>query len=259
MAITGPSPDTTAATPAGDLSPEEKFLRDDYDRAIQDIRQRVVDDAIRFMKCDGSDKAHQLGPVITRAELAKKLAECHNKIRNTATQTNADFLDMPPIDPKKIEEALKNPKGYGSPDGWRCWAGHHGGTWYDPGDRKFTDEADWLPPEKEPTKKGPKRLYDFQRVHFTGSNERWGWNQSHPDVSYVWGWDPKPGLDLACFAPHIGFTFTCGDAKAIVWITPAEAFLEMIRPGKPKADGDTPTRKRSSCSTKGGIGQWTVS
>ena len=256
MAITGPSPDTPPAAP--DLSPEDKFLRDDYDRVIQRIRQQVTGNAIRFLKCDGSDKAHEPEPAMTRGQLARKLADCHNKTRNGASRTNADFLDMPAIDPKKIEKALENPHGYASPKGWQCWTGHHSGTWYDPDGRKFPDGADWLPPEKERSKRGPKRVYDLQRVHFTGANDHWGWNQSHPDVPYVWGWDPKPGLDLACFAPHIGFTFTCGDAKAIVWITPAEAFLEMVRPGKPKAQGDAAPRKRTSCSTKGGIGQWTV-
>ncbi len=257
MAISGPPPGDPAATPPRGPS-EETFLRDSYDRVIQDIRARVAANAIRFMRCDGSDKAHEFGPPMTRAALARKLAECHNDTKNGADDTNAAFLEMAPIDPDKIEAALANPHGYASPDGWRCWAGRHDGTWYDPGERRFHDEARWLPPEKEPSKRGPKRKYDFQRVHFTGRDERWGWNQSHPDVPYVWGWDPKPGLDIACFAPHIGFVFDCGNAKAIVWITPAEAFLEMIRPGGPATDGDATPRKRTSCSTRGGIGQWTV-
>ncbi len=257
MAISGPPPDNPAATPASDPSPEETFLRDDYDRAIQRIRQQVAANAIRFLKCDGSDKKHEAGPPMTRAALAKKLADCHNHTKNGAERTNAQFIDLR-LDADKIEKALANPRGYSSPAGWKCWAGHHGGTWYDPSGRRFTDGADWLSPEKQPSKRGPKRVYDLQRVHFTGANDHWGWNQSHPDVPYVWGWDPKPGLDVACFAPHIGFTFTCGDAKAIVWITPAEAFLEMIRPGKPGRAGDAAPRKRTSCSTRGGIGQWTV-
>ena len=258
MANAAPPPGDPAATPARDPSAEDRFLRDDYDRVIQDIRQRVAANAIRFLKCDGSDTAHEPGPTMTRGQLAQKLADCHNTTRNSASQTNAAFLDMPAIAPKKIEKALENPQGYASPAGWQCWAGHHDGSWYGPHGDRFPDEADWMPPEKEPAKRGPKRPYDFQRVHFTGPDERWGWNQSHPDVPYVWGWDPKPGLDIACFAPHIGFVFDCADAKAIIWITPAEAFLEVIRPAKPRTDGDTTPRKRTSCSTKGGIGQWTV-
>lgn len=101
------------------------------------------------------------------------------------------------------------------------------------------------------------REYDFQKVVFaehdtrTG-DARFGWNQSHPDVPYVWGWDPKDNDDEGGEeGAHIGFTFQAEGCKCIVWVTKKEAFLECV------TTGNTTPKKRTSTGLWG-VGQWTV-
>lgn len=149
------------------------------------------------------------------------------------------------------QRALQSRRGYATAAGWRAWAGRHAGTWYSDPSATFTDDADWQPPRREASRHGSPRTYDLQPVRFL-TDPRWGWNQSHGEVDHVWGWDPKPGYDHARFAPHIGFTFSKSGAECILWITPAEAFLECIG----RHEG---ARRRTSASLSKGVGQWTVS
>ncbi len=188
--------------------------------------------------------------------------------------------------------APANQDGYDGPDGWQMWAGDHDGTWYNDDGSTWPDSADWQDPTKVTGNSAPKvrsgerllnegdtvnfdfhsdvvlkeveliiappeREYDFQKVVFaehdtrTG-DARFGWNQSHPDVGYVWGWDPKDNDDEnGEEGAHIGFTFSAEGCKCIVWLTKKEAFLECV------TTGNTTPKKRTSTGLWG-VGQWTV-
>ena len=66
-------------------------------------------------------------------------------------------------------------------------------------EHRFEDEARWSAPRRERTnvegdhdRAGQPHRYDLQQVHWSGrSAGRFGWNQSHPDVLYLWVWIPK--------------------------------------------------------------------
>ena len=176
-----------------------------------------------------------------RGALAEALARAHNSTRRQAAgqrRTNADFLNLS-VSRGGILNALTNTAGYESAAGWGHWQGRHVGRWWND-TRHFRDNATWHAPTVE-------NGYDFQRVVFDepGGGQRFGWNQSGAGVQYVWGWDPKDGT--AGYQVHVGVTFDIGDSHhAIVWITPAEAFLEIVGNGK-----------RTSAGLLG-CGQWRV-
>lgn len=173
-----------------------------------------------------------------RQALASALARAHNTSRfGDQGQTNAQFLNLG-VGESAILDALTNTRGYDGPDGWGHWAGRHVGTWWK-SDAHFQDNARW----HAPTVIGGG--YDFQRVVFRRSSREFGWNQSRAGVQYVWGWDPKGGT--AGYQIHLGVTLDVADSHhAIVWITPAEAFLEIVGHGK-----------RTSAGLLG-CGQWAV-
>ena len=175
-----------------------------------------------------------------RQALATALARAHNTSRYAASgqgQTNAEFLNLSVSD-TTILQALNYTNGYGGPEGWGYWVGRHEGTWWKPGE-SFTDNATWH---------APRRIsggYDLQRVFFERDNTEYGWNQSGDGVQYVWGWDPKSGA--SGYQIHVGVTFDLEpNHHAIVWVTPAEAFLEIVGNGK-----------RTSAGIQG-CGQWRV-
>ncbi len=182
-----------------------------------------------------------------RAALAQALADAHNTARRAGAgqgQTNAAFLGIS-VSAQAIQHAMTYTQGYSGPDGWRHWQGRHIGTWWND-TTAFVDNASWHAPR---TIAGG---YDFQKVVFGDPTRptRFGWNQSKAGVQYVWGWDPKDGT--AGYQIHAGVTFEPEPGyHAIIWITPAEAFLEIVQ----KNDGGT--GKRTSAGILG-CGQWMV-
>lgn len=158
--------------------------------------------------------------------------------------------------------ALTNPSGFDSGDRWGSWSGTHEGSWFPDVGTKIDDKAEWAEPSKERTHdpqndldgNGQPREYDFQKVHWPGRTcGKDGWNQSHPDVEYVWGWDPKEnGEENGNIGAHVGFPFKSGDCEFIIWITKKEAFLEAVNTSHP-----VPGRKKSSTGL-GGCGQWEI-
>ncbi len=200
--------------------------------------------------------------ISTRNQLCNLLVDRYNNRRNTGagqTLTNRSFSGVS-VSVGSCVNALTYTRGYTSSAGLANWAGSHEGNWFDV-TTKFDDAATWHSPRKEPTgnpsgdldRFGNPRIYDFQPVTFTerSGNARYGWNQSHPEVQYIWGWDPKDNNNQGGqVGTHVGFPFTSGFASCIVWLTPQEAFLECISPSGSQ-------RKRTSTGFFG-FGQWTV-
>ncbi len=224
-----------------------------YTEIIQELYYSAVNNDINMTR----------DPSITsRNALCQLLVDRHNNGYNSnagQAQTNADFIDHD-LSVSDCIVALQFPTGFGSPDKLEFWAGRHQGKWYDVS-QHFDDEADWKHPVKEDTNDpvndvdslGNPRVYDFQEVEFLGrtGQARYAWNQSHPEINYVWGWDPKNDVDRGGQeGAHIGFPFTSGLADCIVWLTPAEAFLECMAPG-----GVDRLRVSTGLS---GYGQWSV-
>lgn len=187
----------------------------------------------------------------TRADLAVVLARAHNTVTRTEQRiTNRQFLGLE-VDSRDILDALYDSRGYESAEGWGYWTGRHEGTWWKdrpPQSRTATERERVVTFDDNAMWHAPTRVgngYDFQRVVFNGG-ERSGFNQSKSGVQYVWGWDPK--ADSPSIRIHAGVTFDVGsNFHAIVWITPGEAFLEIVGNGKRTSAGTT------------GHGQWTVS
>ncbi len=204
-----------------------------YSNYVQNIYHSVTGDNIN-LEYDSS--------ITTRQQLCNRLVSRHNTGRNTASgqlQSNADFSGVV-IFEQDCVNALTFTQGYSNAAGLEAWAGQHRGTWYDQS-QTFSDSADWQHPVKEPSNdpsdldnNGNPRVYDFQSVVFTErtGDARYGWNQSHPEVQYIWGWDPKDNSnDFGRTGTHVGFVFESGLAECIVWVTFKEAFLECVSTG----------------------------
>lgn len=224
------------------------------------------------------EKVHKL----TREELAKGLAEHHNNGRykrdGKQKHTNAEFLGGFQVTPTEIENALIYPNSYGTESeptaGWEQWKGDAIGFWYGivcqenmpPRWKRWSSNATWYPPvekqaepreyEIEPPSHNLDIPYGFQKVDFLnedGSINRFGWNQSHPQVKYVWGWDPKnEGNRNGKIGTHVGYPFTLDGVNCLVWITPREAFFECDT--RPKG---AVNRVRTSTGLWG-YGQWVI-
>lgn len=198
----------------------------------------------------------------TRDELCSNLVNRHNNhISKLASQSNASFIGVT-LTQLDCLNALWYSDGYNGSSGWQAWAGNLTGTWYSDefldnngnitqAANTFNDSADWLSPVKESGSDG--RTYDLQSVIFTErtGNARYGWNMSHADVAYVWGWDGKNNQNQGGqVGTHVGWTFEKSGAQCIIWATPEEAFLECV---KPKCAG----KQRISTGFYG-MGQWTI-
>jgi hypothetical protein len=185
----------------------------------------------------------------TRSEIVAELLQRYAGV-SAAGATCKAFLGNANITQADCVNALTYPKGYQSAAGWQAWAGLHDGCWYQDGEPGLPDDARWRAPYKEPA----NSLYDHQPVDFLkqgGGIARHGWNQSHPAVAYVWGWDPKDnGQEDGLIGAHLGFQFQSGGAEAIIWFTTKEAFLEAVR----TVSG---VRRRISVGLYG-VGQWTI-
>lgn len=251
------------ARPAASASPD-RFPGDaEYTRQVRAIVAEVAGDAITL---DGVNR----GRPLRRAELCRTLVDRHQQGTSgtpnptrTPTQTQAGFLNCPDLDRAALQaaciEALRRPDGYDGPEGWRRWSGDHAGTWRNdaPDGREFTASAVWAEPRPvrshargDVDRDGRPRQYDFQDVHWPGREVgRYGWNQSHADVPYVWAWDPKQAGNAGGeHGTHAGFTIDAAPCHFIVWISAREAFLEGIH-----ARGGRRTRTGLS-----GRGQWLV-
>lgn len=225
---------------------------DAYTRIVQRLQRDIQADRIRLPWVDGR--------VRTRMDVCDNLVDRHfdggvgNPVRS-----NAQFLGCEGLTRDALKQACKGAlaagAGFASGDNWRRWSGSHAGRWQQDGQAAGQDNATWDAPGKERSRvpgdtnpDGSPREYDFQRVRW---DNRSGWNQSHPDVPYVWGWDPKNnGNENGEIGTHIGFPFAVSDCEFIVWFTPKEAFLEGIRPG-------APDRPKTSAGYKG-RGQWNI-
>jgi hypothetical protein len=212
---------------------------------------------------------------VTPKELAALLAVRQYK-ETTASRSkpNSEWLGGS-IDPGKLETAIEDAllaswHGFLTPDGWTNWAGTHWGRWYQddsvtplekgvlgpprlaPGG-VYLDKAFWFLPRKQLTRdppdidKGTKksREYDYQQVEWTYRVAgRDGWNLSHPEVPFIWGWDPKEwnprewdmrkslgAEEDGDIAPHVGYPFSMDRCHFIVWLTPFEVFFEGVNLG----------------------------
>ena len=211
---------------------------------------------------------------LSKGELCEELVNRHFVgLSPGQGETNANFLDCPDLTADMLlnacVDALTNPRGFDGPDGWDAWRGTHDGAWFNDDGQRFDDSAEWDPPRKEPTRvpgdndaNGNPREYDCQDVRWPGPPPRSGWNQSHPEVPYVWGWDPKEGRDEnGEIGTHIGFPFEVPPCEFIIWLTPKEAFLEGINTGQPETravNGRTVRGYPKTSTGLNGRGQWAV-
>ncbi len=212
----------------------------------------VAGDAVRLA-------FHGEGEALDRAALCELLVRRHNSERNPAQRTaNAEWIDVT-LDAEQVLPALRDPRGYPDAECWRAWSGLHRGTWFDVRDR-FDDNAVWYPPADDDAGSGgaswwPRERVCRQRVdfiHADGSVSHVGWNRSHPDVPFLWGWDPKNmGSEKGMIGTTVGFPFHVADAHGILWMTTKEAFLELARVC---SDG---VRRRAATGLAG-FGQFTI-
>lgn len=225
-----------------------------YSNLVQDIYHDISSDNINLAYDNN---------YADRSELCQKLIDQHNnQTPGAATQTNASFIGET-ISLANCENALWYSNGYTSHSDLEAWSGLMTGTWYDESGSTFSDPAMWQSPINMPTSDpagdigsdGLPRVYAFQEVIFSGADRvgqaKYGWNQSHPDVSYIWGWDPKNNEDDGGnVGTHVGWTFDQGPARCIIWITKNEAFLECVK--------NFCEEKRRTSAGLFGIGQWQV-
>lgn len=160
-------------------------------------------------------------------------------------QTNAAFVGAA-VDEPMLIAAMTHTAGYSRLPQLGGWSGTHRGSWYAPGGTPSTDNAIWGRPVAKAGDGG------FQKVWFltgrTTDVDHRGWNQYGATAPYIWGYDPKPAGER--FHLHMGVTFDIGSThRAIIWVTPAETFLEVI--------GISGDRRRTSASVLG-WGQWNV-
>jgi len=232
----------------------------------------LAGDAAKLGKAiTGRDAQNQPHP-LSRQDVCKLLVERFNTGKNPGmTQTNAQFSGCGQLTEADCSAALTNPQGFTAPHNWDKWKGSHRGTWYDiplpnapATPRRFDDEARWHDEREveandatDTDSTGQRRRYRFQDVEWPNrcKEASRGWNQSHPEVGYVWGWDPKEltvrpaAADRGKVGAHLGLPFSKGDCHYIIWFTQTEVFLESINP--------TTGKKTSTGLT--GFGQWAVS
>jgi len=131
---------------------------------------------------------------LTRSQLCSLLVINHNsgQIQSSQTSTNSNFLGQA-ISLSACVNALTNPTGYDTDQGWKKWAGHHVGTWWSHS-QTFDDNAQRDQPYYQ-----NGQLYAVQKVEFlsqwrqnncnyvdiTGSTCRFGWNQSGKGVCII--------------------------------------------------------------------------
>lgn len=223
-----------------------------YTQIILKIRQMVLSNGIDYSQ-------HWKQGVrgrYSRKSLVDLLSTRFDEVKGAGEKgaSNAGYLGKA-IDKDACEKALNGT--LGGFDGWAPWAGTHKGSWFDDAGKTFKDNAIWASPHSEPSKvKDDDRTYQVQPVtwpHRPKMSSRHGWNQSHAQVPYVWGWDPKegghtPGQE-GTIGAVCGFPFKTEGVFWILWVTLSEAFLEGI----------TTTNPRRKISTgMSGIGQWVV-
>jgi len=213
-----------------------------YSQIVQRVYHEVSSDNINMLYKTN---------IVSRNQLCSELVNRHNNHKAPgASQTNAGFIGVT-LTQLDCLNALWYSDGYDSSAGWTAWAGNLVGTWFNDDNQQFTDPANWNSPVKENGNDG--RVYDLQNVLFSArsGNARYGWNMSHPDVAYVWGWDAKDNNNQhGERGTHVGWTFEKSGAQCIIWATPEEAFLECV---KPKCSG-----KQRVSTGFFGMGQWTI-
>ena len=223
-----------------------------YSQIVQEIYHEISSDNI--------DLAYDQS-IVDRTDLCTKLIDQHNNITpGVASQTNANFINQT-ISLNTCLNALWYSTGYTSSSELAAWAGTLSGTWYGSSGATFNDPAIWNNPINVPTNdpvndldsNGNPRTYIFQQVVFSArsGDSRYGWNQSHFDVAYIWGWDAKDNSQqFGEVGTHVGWTFDQGQAQCIIWVTKKEAFLECIK----TVNGE----KRRTSAGLFGIGQWSI-
>ena len=223
-----------------------------YSAIVQTIYHQISSDNVQL----AYDQS-----ISDRTDLCAKLISKHNTATpGVASQTNASFINET-ITLNTCLNALWYSSGYSSISDLATWAGTLSGTWYDDSGATFNDPAVWNNPINVTTSdplndldsNGNPRIYIFQQVIFSSrtGDARYGWNQSHSDVAYIWGWDAKDNLQqFGEVGTHVGWTFDQGQAKCIIWVTRKEAFLECVK----TING---TKRRTSAGLFG-IGQWSI-
>jgi hypothetical protein len=215
----------------------------------------------------GGDTTHYR---MSKETLAKLLLDRYfDDHRQGDKGTNASWIDPKGTMPRseletKLLDALTIPQGFPSfedptlnplgfrQDSWATWAGEHWGYWFTDYYQDYVDVAEWKTPVPEPTtdpEDDPDRVYDHQHVTWLERPEsvnatfdgvthyfRHGWNSSHWEVPYIWGWDPKEFDEARVTRPghwgvHLGYPFRSDgrhDIRFILWLTPREVFLEAV-------------------------------
>lgn len=239
-----------------------------FSSLVQQLYHSVTSDDIELTRIANENLNKDLR---TRKALCNELVVRH--YFSTApgmTQTNRAYSGVSPTASQCVN-ALTYTNSYTGDRGsrWYDWAGAHSGFWYEGSTgQKFSDKAIWNDSIKMPAnspydvdQSGNPRVYDFQSVVFTErtGNSKYGWNQSHPEVQYIWGWDPKDESNAGGqVGTHVGFPFhvakstSTKEASCIVWVTPQEAFLECI-------SMESEYWRRRTATGLTGFGQWSVS
>jgi len=216
------------------------------DFAFTDIVQRVY----HQVSADSINMSSRPN-IINRHQLCSTLVNRHNNwVAPGVGESNANFINLS-LTQSDCLNALWYSNGYSSSAGWRAWAGFLTGSWFNDDEEQFPDGANWLSPV--PIIGFDNRTYQLQSVLFGGRTgiSQFGWNSSHPNVDYVWGWDGKDNNNQnGERGTHVGWTFSKGTAQCIIWATPEEAFLECV---KPKCAG----KQRVSVGFSG-MGQWNI-
>lgn len=205
----------------------------------------IINDKIKMSRYNSNRKT-------SREEILDHMLERHNHYIAEGALAGphilpcAQFLGAPPLDRDRILDKLFDHTGHASLNNWNHWRGKHTGRWIHNHGGEFTDNANWGEAyHYEEHADGTP--YNYQQVVFLNSDgtvKRRGWNQSHPHVDYLWGYDPKPG------AEHVGIKFRQGGQRGIFWFTRRECYLEIIY-------NDRGTIKRTSTGLDG-VGQWLV-
>lgn len=209
----------------------------DYTAIVQEIykgadgRGGVTGDAIAFPKRGD-------GRTWTRPEVVDQLLARLHETRTLGSRRTSchAFLGSPAITRDGILHSLYFHTGHPTARGWNDWRGLHDGAWHVDDGRTIPDAAVWHDARDEGRHAPSGSPYHLQPVSFLeapGSREveRDGWNQSHPDVQYLWGWDPKsePAPSRrGTLGAHLGFRHEQGGVDWIVWFTNTECFLEGI-------------------------------
>lgn len=224
--------------------------------------------------------------LLSRAALAQRLAGQFFGA-STAAHSNAEWMTVPGralgFDEAAVamaaEAALVTPVGFADGSRWAVWAGTHVGTFY-VSKASFLDVAVWQTARTEPTQipadvnatppdQGQPRQYALQPVSWWNLDKsparlkRTGWNQSHREVPYIWGWDPKDRGDRkGKIGAHLGYPFTLGSCEWIIWVCFGEVFLECVQVSATRTatiNGRSVTgRPKTSTRDLPGWGQWLI-